>query len=106
MDVLYIAVHLAGRRHADDWNRWHKVRLPAPPLSLALKLICSTLLSVVCADREYLVFEPVGSQTCEAYMSDYISRAGGYLLDPAATTNCQYCQLEDTDTFLASFNMS
>ena len=39
-------------------------------------------------------------------MADYISGAGGYLLDPQATQNCQYCQLQSTDVFLASFNMS
>ena len=39
-------------------------------------------------------------------MADYISGAGGYLLDPQATQNCQYCQLQSTDVFLASFGMS
>jgi hypothetical protein len=38
-------------------------------------------------------------------MADYIGAAGGYLVDSAATQDCQYCQLQSTDTFLASFGM-
>ena len=57
---------------------------------------------VRCASNEYLKFEPVG--TCLDYMKEYISRAGGYLLNPEATDLCQYCRLDNTNDFLASVN--
>lgn len=65
---------------------------------------------VQCADNEYLVFNPPNGETCGAYMQDYIygsaaagqQAAGGYLLDSAATSNCQFCTVQYTNVFLAS----
>ncbi|KAK5551707.1 Multidrug resistance protein [Exophiala xenobiotica] len=34
-------------------------------------------------------------------MADYISRAGGYLLDPSATSDCKFCKIKDTNVYLA-----
>jgi ATP-binding cassette subfamily G (WHITE) protein 2 (PDR) len=61
--------------------------------------------AVQCADNEYATFNPPAGQTCGQYMTDYIATAGGYLLDSASTGTCQFCQLETTDGFLASFDM-
>ena len=60
---------------------------------------------VVCGSDEYQVFSPPSGQTCGNYMAPYISAAGGYLLDETATSNCQYCQLSDTNVFLTSFGI-
>ncbi|KAH7083362.1 ABC-2 type transporter-domain-containing protein [Paraphoma chrysanthemicola] len=57
---------------------------------------------VTCADREYIVFEPTNSQTCQQYTAQYRSAMGGYVADPNATANCQLCTIADTNTFLAS----
>lgn len=59
---------------------------------------------VVCTSREFLTFEPTDGQTCGQYMKDYISAAGGSLLDENATSNCQFCALSSTNTFLKSVN--
>lgn len=57
---------------------------------------------VVCAANEYLTFNPPSMRTCGEYMEPYISSVGaGYLLDPNATTDCQFCQLSSTNSFLA-----
>lgn len=61
--------------------------------------------NVVCASTEYLTFNPPSGETCATYMSNYIALAGGYLEVPSATTNCQFCVINDTDTFLAAFGM-
>lgn len=34
-------------------------------------------------------------------MAKWISEVGGSLLDPDAISNCQFCSLSDTDTYLA-----
>lgn len=38
-------------------------------------------------------------------MSNYISMAGGYLVDPNATDSCRFCAMSSTNTFLAVFNI-
>lgn len=37
-------------------------------------------------------------------MATYIQAAGGYLADPSSITNCQFCSISDTNTFLKTFN--
>lgn len=56
---------------------------------------------VVCANNEYLRFVPAANATCQEYMSTYIQAAGGYLRDPLATAECQFCPIADTNVFLA-----
>jgi ATP-binding cassette subfamily G (WHITE) protein 2 (PDR) len=58
--------------------------------------------NVVCANNEYLTFEPLKGQTCGEYMEAYINVAKGYLQDPNATDSCSYCSVSDTNVFLAS----
>lgn len=48
---------------------------------------------------------PAG-QTCGAYAGAYAQASGGYLQDPNATGNCNYCQYQSGDTFLAGINTS
>lgn len=56
--------------------------------------------AVTCASNEYLNFQPANG-TCGSYMASYISRVGGYLLDPDATSDCSYCTIRDTNVYLA-----
>jgi ATP-binding cassette subfamily G (WHITE) protein 2 (PDR) len=60
--------------------------------------------SVVCAERELIVFEPLSGQTCGKYMQTYQSIFGGKLVDSSATTNCQFCSISDTNVFLKSIS--
>ena len=59
---------------------------------------------VICSDIEFVNFQAPAGQTCGAYMQEYISAAGGYLLDPGAS-NCQFCAIDTTDVFLSSLNI-
>ncbi|KAL4924502.1 ABC-2 type transporter-domain-containing protein [Aspergillus undulatus] len=64
---------------------------------------------VTCAENEYLMFNAPPSNTCAEYLSFYISAQGGYLLRPEDTTagaECKFCQISETNTFLASVNAS
>jgi ABC-type multidrug transport system permease subunit len=75
------------------------------PFTYLVSAMLSTGLSgteVVCEAVEYLTFDPPSNQTCFEYMEDYINQAGGYLADNSATSNCQFCTMARTDTFLAS----
>lgn len=75
------------------------------PLSYFVSAVLSTGLaqvSVTCAPNELITIIPPAAQSCGQYMADYISRVGGYLLDPEAGDSCKYCKIKDTDVFLAA----
>ncbi|GES59343.1 pleiotropic drug resistance protein PDR [Aspergillus terreus] len=56
----------------------------------------------ICENYEFLRFPPPANQTCGDYMSNYIAAKGGYLQDPGSTTDCNFCSISNTDTFLAA----
>ncbi|KAL2817106.1 ABC-2 type transporter-domain-containing protein [Aspergillus granulosus] len=75
------------------------------PFTYLVSAMLSTGLSgttVTCEAIEYLSFNPPSNETCQSYMADYIASAGGYLKDPSATSNCEFCTISSTDTYLAS----
>jgi ATP-binding cassette subfamily G (WHITE) protein 2 (PDR) len=55
---------------------------------------------VICAPNEYLKFDPLNG-TCGEYIESYSTALGGYMEDPSATSNCNYCPVSDTNVFLA-----
>ncbi|KAF6072316.1 ABC-2 type transporter family protein [Candida albicans] len=63
---------------------------------------------VVCSEHEYVVIEPPAGQTCQEYMSVFITMHGGYLLQSnngaAESGTCSYCTMDETNTFLKSVN--
>ncbi|KAF9025650.1 pleiotropic drug resistance ABC transporter [Hymenopellis radicata] len=59
-----------------------------------------------CAPLEFVNLTPPSGMTCGDYMDPFISFAGGYLHNPAASGSCAFCPFRTTDQFLlASFNM-
>ncbi len=59
--------------------------------------------AVKCAAAELNILDPPAGMTCAAYLKLYLGtyHAPGYLLNPNATTACQYCPLSRVDQFLA-----
>ncbi|KAL4885009.1 ABC-2 type transporter-domain-containing protein [Aspergillus karnatakaensis] len=76
------------------------------PFTYLVSAMLSTGLAgttVECEAVEYLNFDPPSNQTCLEYMQDYIDLTGaGYLQDPSATSQCSFCTMDKTDTFLLS----
>ncbi|KAH7185932.1 ABC-2 type transporter-domain-containing protein [Fusarium flagelliforme] len=60
---------------------------------------------VTCASNELVPLNPPNGSTCVEYMGDYIQMMGGYLVDEDATSNCQYCSIAKTNTYLAGVNI-
>ncbi|KAH9480206.1 Brefeldin A resistance protein [Psilocybe cubensis] len=58
---------------------------------------------VSCSPIEFVTVEPPNNLTCGQYMADFISTAGGYLQNPDATSGCQFCGVNNTDQYLASY---
>lgn len=54
----------------------------------------------VCEPVEYLKINPPANYTCLSYLQPYMDAAGGYLQDVNATTDCSFCSVSSTDTYL------
>ncbi|KAK2063441.1 hypothetical protein LY76DRAFT_535057 [Colletotrichum caudatum] len=75
------------------------------PFTYLMSAILSTGLAnskVTCSFNEYVHFSPPNNETCGSYMSGYINAKGGYLQDPTSRTDCSFCTVDNTNTFLAS----
>jgi ABC-type multidrug transport system permease subunit len=57
---------------------------------------------VKCSPLELLHFEPLPNTTCGLYLAPYIEQLGGYLSNPNAMMECEFCVIADTNTFLSS----
>ncbi|QRV75743.1 ABC-2 type transporter [Ceratobasidium sp. AG-Ba] len=57
-------------------------------------------LATQCSPAEIQTLTPPSGQTCQQYMDQFISRAGGYLLNGSDTSNCQFCTQSSADTYL------
>ncbi|KAF8321131.1 putative ABC multidrug transporter [Clavulina sp. PMI_390] len=60
---------------------------------------------VVCTAKEYAVFSPPMNQTCGEYMAPFFQVATGYINNPNATSNCQYCEYSIGNEYLAHINL-
>lgn len=56
--------------------------------------------SITCSSIEFSVLEPPTGLTCSQYMDAFIEYFGGYLANPDATSECQFCSAHSTDTWL------
>ncbi|KAL9123282.1 MAG: hypothetical protein Q9187_000154 [Circinaria calcarea] len=59
-----------------------------------------------CSDIELLTLQPTPGNSCGEYMQSYISSTGGYLTNANASSDCRFCAVADTNTFLASVSSS
>ncbi|KAH6986775.1 ABC-2 type transporter-domain-containing protein [Ilyonectria destructans] len=60
---------------------------------------------VTCAAEELVTFSAPSGSTCGEYMVSFLDEFGGYLVD-TNTSDCQYCAVADTNTFLKTINVS
>jgi ABC-type multidrug transport system permease subunit len=67
--------------------------------------------TTLCAENEYLTFQPGDNQTCGSYMERYIAGGdgtvgmGGYVLEPGAVESCMYCTYNTTNHFLGTLSV-
>jgi ATP-binding cassette subfamily G (WHITE) protein 2 (SNQ2) len=70
--------------------------------SILIALLAIGHSEITCASVEYVTVRPPSAQTCQQYLSEFISTTGGYVTNPSATDNCQFCSYRTTDEFLQS----
>lgn len=61
---------------------------------------------IVCRESEFAVIQPTDEQSCEAFLEPFLSSAGGYVNNPDATSDCQYCQYRTGDEYLKTVEFS
>ncbi|KAF6791702.1 ABC multidrug transporter [Colletotrichum sojae] len=59
-----------------------------------------------CAENEFLRLSPPPGQTCGQYLQSFVTQAGGYLADPAATQNCGICTTSNTNQVLSGVHVA
>ncbi|KAL8922410.1 MAG: hypothetical protein Q9172_003566 [Xanthocarpia lactea] len=58
---------------------------------------------VECSEIEYSTFNPREGETCAEYLREYIyepALRGGYVRNPDATSQCQFCSAQSTNVYL------
>ncbi|KAI1314533.1 hypothetical protein EDD11_002008 [Mortierella claussenii] len=60
---------------------------------------------VRCASDEFSIFHAPAGQTCGSYAAAFMEKAMGYINNPNATSDCQYCQYEYGQDFYEGLNM-
>lgn len=78
------------------------------PVTYLLDAVVSTGIagvSIQCAANEIVKFDPPSGQNCSTYLDQYLQQAGGQLLNPRAVSECQFCPIADTDSFLATLGI-
>ena len=70
-------------------------------------MLAATLnnIPVQCTPDETAHFDAPPGQTCSKYAGEFAKAAGGYLLNPDANSDCQYCQYTVGNQYLASLNI-
>lgn len=61
---------------------------------------------MTCKENEYNIFSPPDGLTCYQYAGDFAVGAGGYINNPNATADCQYCKWTVGDQYLSTVGVS
>lgn len=70
-------------------------------------ILAATLtgIPVECTPSEAGHFNPPPGQTCQEYAGQFAQASPGYLLNPMARTDCQYCPYSVGDQYLSTLNI-
>jgi len=87
------------------WRKWMYDLNPVTRVISGLLANEMHGLEVTCTPQEYNVFQPPSGRTCVQWAGQFIQRSGGYLLDPNATSGCQYCPYRVGDEYLVGLDL-
>ncbi len=63
-------------------------------------------LKVVCKPQELIRFSAPNGQTCADWAGNYLAAAGGYLANPQAMGECEFCPIATGEQFFAPIGIS
>jgi len=61
---------------------------------------------VTCAAIELVKFSALAGETCGNYAAPMLQQRGGYVVNPEASTDCQYCPISSSNQFLMRFSVN
>ncbi|KAK7204535.1 ABC-2 type transporter-domain-containing protein [Myxozyma melibiosi] len=79
------------------------------PHTYFLQSLLGTVLhggKITCKENEFNIFTPPGSMTCYEYAGEFTEQAGGYLNNPNATSNCEFCKWQVADQYLETVGVN
>lgn len=79
------------------------------PFTYLISAMLSTAVSdapAACSDTELKLINPPSGQTCQEYLGPFLEEAGGTLDNGSATSHCQYCGIENTNSFLNQLSIN
>ncbi|KIJ64910.1 hypothetical protein HYDPIDRAFT_132105 [Hydnomerulius pinastri MD-312] len=82
------------------WWRW---MYRMSPFTYLIEGLAAQVLGghqIRCSATELAVVQPPSGYSCIAYLGSFVSAAGGYLVNPDATINCEYCSESTADDWL------
>ncbi|KAJ5566849.1 CDR ABC transporter [Penicillium sp. DV-2018c] len=113
LPFFFVMVNLFNgivRPYADYPVFWKYWMYYVNPVTWWLRGVLSAVLPQVqisCTELEATHFNPPPGQTCAAYAGDFVSSVAkvGYLVNPRATEDCQYCPYTNGEQYMANLNV-
>lgn len=87
---------------------WRRLMYNVSPFTYVVQALVTPLVhnkKVVCNPHEYNIMDPPSGKTCGEFLSTYMDNNTGYLVNPTATENCQYCPYTVQDQVVAKYNV-
>ncbi|KAJ5822763.1 CDR ABC transporter [Penicillium robsamsonii] len=112
LPFFFVMVNLFNgivRPYADYPVFWKYWMYYVNPVTWWLRGVLSAVLPEVkieCTSLEATHFNPPPGKTCDAYAGDFVNSAKvGYLVNPQATADCQYCPFTDGAQYMSNLNV-
>ncbi|KAJ5778931.1 CDR ABC transporter [Penicillium paradoxum] len=113
LPFFFVMVNLFNgivRPYADYPVFWKYWMYYVNPVTWWFRGVLSSVLPntrVECTSLEATHFNPPPGQTCTSYAGDFVTSIAkaGYLVNPDATADCQYCPYTDGEQYMANLNV-
>ncbi|WWD19932.1 hypothetical protein CI109_104404 [Kwoniella shandongensis] len=104
--VMFSGVLVPYQQITSFWRYWLYYLDPFNYLIGGLLVFPLWDVQVTCKEEEFGIFNPPSGQTCGAYMQTFLSQPNtGYINNPDAMSDCQYCIYKQGSQYLASVNL-
>ncbi|KAI1812305.1 ABC transporter [Poronia punctata] len=99
MFVNTFAGTLSPRPATPSGWRWYYYVSPLYYLSEGTTSDMLFGLDMTCRSDEISIFQPPNTTTCQEYAADFLRSATGFILNPDATSDCQYCRYKNGQSY-------
>ncbi|KAI1819611.1 ABC transporter [Xylaria intraflava] len=101
MFVNTFAGTLSPRPSTPTGWRWYYNVSPLYYLSEGTSTDMLYGLDMTCRSDEVSIFQPPNSTSCQAYAADFLRTATGFIVNPDATSDCQYCPYKNGQSYVS-----